>query len=160
MKFSIKKLKGTKVYFFDQEEPWGVFSDVALEKNGKIAAYIVKTLSIVPISKAVQRQDIDRIEFGRIVLKKGVKLINYELFKKAYCDNPIKAENVNKVFSNDKNSLRLKDMQFEFETGEMCDVIVSENIIIGKHRISVNKISAKDNTIYIAELNKGGNNDV
>ncbi len=149
VKLSINKLKGTKVYFVEQHEPWGIFCDVMLNKNGKVVAYIVKTLSIVPISKVIQNRDIDRIENGRIVVKSGTRLVNCELFQKAYRDNVMKLESVKKVVSHNMKSKKLKDMRFEFETGEMCDIVVSQNIITGKHRILVNKIFTKDNTIYI-----------
>ncbi len=149
MKFSISKLKGAKVYFFGKNEPWGVFSDIMLDKDGKIAAYIVKTLSIVPISKAIQSREIESIEAGRIILKRGIRLVNYEQFKKTYSNNAVKSKEVKKVVFDGIRTKKLKDMQFEFETGEMCDIVVSENIITGKHKLSVNKITAKDNTIYI-----------
>ncbi|MBR5156022.1 MAG: hypothetical protein IKW62_06040 [Clostridia bacterium] len=149
MKFSIKNLKGAKVYFWGKDQPWGVFSDVMMNKNGRIEAYIVKTLSIVPISKVIQNRDIDKIEDGKIVLKKGMRLVNYELFRKAYTDNTIKSENVKKVVLGGMKPKKLKDMRFDLETGEICDVVISQNIIAGKYRLSVNKISATDNTIYI-----------
>ena len=49
MKISIRKLKNAKVYYFGETEPFGIVSDAIIDVRGKVTAYLVKTLRIVPI---------------------------------------------------------------------------------------------------------------
>ncbi len=150
MKVSKSKLKNAKVYFCGESEPFGVFSDTILDESGRVAGYMVKTLSIVPISKIIRIGDIEKIVDGRVYLSKSATLENSEHFKTRTGGKFVYADNIKTAAVGlDKASRKLKDIRFDFETGEICDVVIVKNIITGKEKLSVNKISAKDNTIYI-----------
>ena len=149
MKVTNKELKNSKVYFCDESEPFGVFSDAILDESGRIAGYLVKTLSIVPISKIIRVCDIEKIIDGKVFLTKGATLENSEHFKTRTGGRLLCTDQIKTAVGTDKIPRKLKDIRFDFETGEICDVVIIKNIITGKEELSVNKISAKDNTIYV-----------
>ncbi len=149
MRFSIGELKNTKVYLYGEDEPFGIFSDTILDEYGIVKGYVVKTISIVPISKIVKQEDIDRVENEKIVLTKDVTLLNPERFKNEVNTKFVYADRIKTAVMPDLKENKLKDMRFDFETGQICDVLILKNIITGKEEIPVNKIFAKDNTIYI-----------
>ncbi len=149
MKISARQLKGAKVYIGDEKEPFGSFSDILLDEQGKIVGYIVKTISIVPISKIIGTDDIENITDGKIFLSRNINLENAEHFKNRTNSDPIYTDRLKLAIDVNKRPRKIKAIRFDTETGEICDVVVSKNIIAGKKEIHVNKIYAKDNTIYI-----------
>ncbi len=149
MKISARQLKGAKVYVCGEQEPFGEFSDILLDEYGKIVGYIVKTISIVPISKIIRICDVENIADGKIFLSKTAYIENAEHFKSRTGQHSIYSNGLKLAVNIDKRPQKLKDIRFNLETSEICDVVVLKNIIAGKNEISVNKIYAKDNTIYI-----------
>ncbi len=153
MKISNNKLKNVKVYFCDEDEPFGVFSDTIIDRFGKISGYAVKTMSIVPITKIIKIDDTEKIVDGRLILSKSAVPENSECFKRKTDSNFVYSDSIKSAVCADEKPKKLKDIRFDTETGEICDVVVLKNIIAGKEKISVNKIYAKDNTIYIDKKN-------
>ncbi len=152
MEISVKNLKGFKVYNHESSEPWGTVKDVCFDCSpAKVKCLVVETLSLVPISKRVEFGQINNIIKGAVVLKKDALAkpfrqdkLSFEKVKKAVCDN--------------QKSIQLRDVRFDFETGEMTDFVVSKNIFSPKSHIKAKQISVKENTVYIN--GGGGKNNV
>ena len=101
--------------------------------------------------------DILYVDSDKVILSQNIMPENSEHFKSRTESNLIYAGNIKNAVDQDKGRGRLKDIRFDMETGEICDLVVLKNIIVGKEEISVNKIFAKDNTIYIEkQCKKGG----
>ena len=149
MKISTRKLKNAKVFYFGEAEPFGIISDTIIDEYGKVAGYLVKTISIVPISKIISVGDILKFDNGKVILLNGITPANSEHFKSKAGTNLVYAGSIKNTVEGEKRRGKLKDIRFDMETGEIYDLVVLKNIIAGKEEISVNKISAKDNTIYI-----------
>ena len=149
MTISVKKIKGTKVYLNEASQPWGAIENVIFDReNKKVSAFSVKTLSIVPICKVVEKSSVENLDSDKMILKKNAPILNFEKYSTDKVSG-IALDTVKTAVSPGGFRKKLKDIRFDFETGEMSDMVISENIIVGKRRISVNKISLKDNTIYV-----------
>ena len=143
MEISLKKLKGTPVFFENKPEPWGIVSDVVFDcKQKKAVALLVKTLSLVPICNTISLNSAKGLFDKKIILKSDVNIKNS-------LKNNLQGSTLNQIFDSDLKKGKLKDIHFDFETGALCDIIFSKNIIAGNQKISINKIFLKDNTIYI-----------
>lgn len=143
MEISLKKLKGTPVCFENKSEPWGIVSDVVFDyKQKKVVALQVKTLSLIPICNIVSLNAAKGLFNKKIILKNDRNLNNF-------LKENIESTTFNQVFDSYLKKRKIKDVHFDFETGTLCDIVISKNIISGNQKISINKISLKDNTIYI-----------
>ncbi len=151
MKIALGKLKNFNVYLSGSDEPLGVFSDAILEKYGRLTGYIIKSISIVPISYVVRLEDIENINDKKIILKRDAHPLSPDLFKREFESCLIYSSNIKKAMLSGTKPKKVKDMQYDFETGLICDVVIVKNILSGKEDVSVNKIYAKDNTIYISK---------
>ncbi len=149
MKVDLNKLKNIKVYLYGEEEPFGIFSDTILDNFGNIKGCVIKTISIVPISKAVNKEDILDISYEKIILAQGVGVQSINKFIERSGSELIYSNNIKTAITPDAKVKKLKNISFDFETGQICDIVVLKNIISGKEEISVNKIYAKDNTMYV-----------
>lgn len=135
-------MKKLKVYTAKEDEPWGIVSDVCLENNTrKIRAIVVETISLIPISRLIEFKDIKHIG------ERGVVLNEDFCIKKVSEENFINVKEISSVKKDKKNLFR--DMSFDAETGEITDVIFSKNFFSQKTKIPINKITVKENTIYI-----------
>lgn len=143
MEISIKKLKGTKVYFENDTEAWGVVSDVIFDcKLKKAVALVIKTISLIPFCRLIGMEYILSLYDKKIVLKRTCN-------PKGLFLETSGSSILNQVIDPNLRKSRLKDIHFDFETGLLCDVVFSKNILSGNHKVLINKISLKDNTIYI-----------
>ena len=141
MKISFKELKGSKVYFEKDTEPWGLVVDVLFDKEKqKTSVLKIKTLSLIPLCKFTDICNICDISFKKIVLK------NNSPYPKLSKITPEQLS-LSQIFNQRFKKKRLKDIYFNCETGILCDIVVSKNILFESHKIPVNKISLKDNTI-------------
>lgn len=52
---------------------------------------------------------------------------------------------------------RLRDIRFNFETGEMTDIVISKNLLTPKNSVRINRIIAKENIIYLQKEGGSGN---
>ncbi len=145
----VKKLKKFKVFRAKEREPWGIVKDVCVSNYSDcVKALLVETISLVPLGKIVEISDIKRIERGRIILNEeytSKKISDFNDFRYEFL-NPTEVRAV-KIRENENR--RFKDMRFNLETGEITDIVVSKNIFSPKTKIPINKISVKENTIYI-----------
>ena len=159
MRVSAKDVKGKKVYTSKREAPIGVVCDVLADEScGRIVGYMIKSLSLIPLESAVDREDIKTIDKEKIILREGAKPESPEGFKKRKNTKLTKTEEVKSVMMPNLKKRKAGDISFDFETGEMCDIVVSKGIFGTKKRIFTNKIYLKDKVIYLKE--EGGDESV
>jgi len=156
LEISSKNLKGFKVYDHESSEPWGTIKDVCFDCNpAKVKCFVVETLSLVPIAKIVEFGQVNNIIKGAVVLKKGAMA---KPCKASGINGQLSFDNVAKVAYANHTRTRLRDIRFDFETGEMTDLIVSKNILSPQNHIKANQIVLKENTVYMQS--EGGNDNV
>ncbi len=159
MRVSAKDVKGKKVYISKKETPIGVVCDVLADEScGRIVGYMIKSLSLIPLQSVVGRENVKTIDKEKIILREGAKTESPEGFKKRKNTKLTKTEEVKSVMMPNLKKRKAGDISFDFETGEMCDIVVSRGILGAKERIFVNKIYLKDNVIYLKE--EGGDEGV
>ena len=150
MDISTKKIKGIKVYFENQFPPAGTISDIIFDVDSKrILGFELKTLSLIPIPKIVDFTSVKALSDKHLILYENTKFLSYNYFFKTVSSAGIKASHIKKLFDPQKGKKTVKDMHFDFEMGELSDIVILENILTGQRRININKIYLKDNTIYI-----------
>lgn len=153
MKNGFSELKGEKVYLRNAETPWGILSDLIIEeKSGKVLAYLVKTLSLVPIAGVLEIKDVKRNN-KRLEINKLSDIKKFEEFASDTNSGVVSALKLKRLVISGGASGKLKNMYFDMETGEICDAVIVKNIIAGSQTVLINKISVKYNTIY-AEIFK------
>lgn len=156
MEISVKNLKGFKVYDHESSEPWGTVKDVCFDcEPAKVKYFVVETLSLVPISKRVEFGQINNIIKGAVVLKKNALAKTCKISEQS---GRLSFDSVKKAAYADQKRTRLRDIRFDFETGEMTDFVVSKNIFSHKSHIKAKQISIKENTVYMQS--EGGKNNV
>lgn len=150
MQMSVKGIKGAYIYEHGKTEPCGVIRGVYLSKDtGAVDLVLAETVSLIPISRTVSVRDIEAISDKGAVLKKGVIFGGNEHFFKRQIKNDIFEDEISNVVQSD-NKPRIKgDMRFDFETGEITEVVVNNGFFRKKNKIPINKMRIKDNTIYI-----------
>lgn len=154
VKYGFNELKGEKVYSPGSEVPWGVLSDVVLDKkSGRVFAYLVKTLSLVPVCRLVKISDVKMAE-RRIEINKNLLVENYSNGKTNQNSNAVQSEKIKRAVLPGGKAVKIKNMHFDIETGEISDAVILKNIISGPQTVSVNKISVKDNTICVENFLK------
>ncbi len=136
---------------YGSNEPIGTYANTILDIHGTAIGYLIKTISIVPISTVIRLEDIYKLTDNKIILKMGSIPISLEHFKTNVKNAFVFSDNMKKAITSDFKLKKIKDMRFDVETGQICDIVVLKNIIVGKETIPVNNIFAKDNTIYINE---------
>lgn len=153
MKRGLKNIKGIKVYNQGDNEAWGIIADVYLaEKTGKIEAFVVKTISVIPIRKAVLFCNAWFDDENRLIVNDKAGIENLEHFEKNKAATGARAELFKLAALTNGITKKIRDLNFDTETGDICDVVVLKNLIAGDSTISVNKLSVKDNTIYTNDL--------
>lgn len=156
LEISVKNLKGFKVYDHESSEPWGTVKDVCFDCDpAKVKYFVVETLSLVPIPKRVEFGQINNIIKGAVVLKKDALA---KPCKGTAQSDRLSFDNIKKAACPNQKRTRLRDIRFDFETGEMTDFVVSKNIFSPKSHIKVRQISIKENTVYMQS--EGGENNV
>lgn len=147
-----KKIKGNGVYFEDSSEPWGIV-DAAIFDCSKslVSALKIKTLSLIPIFKTARISSVAGLEYKKIIIKKDANITSYAFFK-SHSPNTIDIPPSERSLPTTSNLGKVRDIRFNFETGELCDIVVSKNFISRNRRIPVNKIYLNDNTIYVENL--------
>ncbi len=147
LEICFKKIKKLKVYTHGKSEPWGIVRDVCLENNTPgIRAIVVETISLIPISRMIEFKDIKHIGEREVVLNENFRI------KKVLNENSenfVSVKNIYSVKNNKSQKSLFRDMRFDTETGEITDVIFSKNFFSQKTKIPINKITVKENTIYI-----------
>ncbi len=142
MNVSLKKLIGQYVYKDTEDEPWGRVKGISFADEGdRISSITLETLSLIPLSSSVPINEI--LDDG------GKKLIlQSEISVSRGIDNLMDSKISKAVYKNGKYS-KIKDMRFDFETGEITDVIIGKGAFRRGEKIAVNKMYIKENTIYI-----------
>ena len=135
MKLGLKQVKNIDVYYQDQDQPFAkVFGVILNEKTKKIVAYKIKTLSLIPISMLVATDKILKTDNKKMVLK--------DTFC-PYCNNAedsynIEIGNINELSC--MHNLKIRDIRFDFEIGEMSDIIFSKTIFSPKFRVDAKDV--------------------
>ncbi len=142
MKITLKKLIGKCVYKDENQEPWGRIKGVCFADSGeRISSVTVETLSLIPICVDVSIKQISDNGDKKLILN-SEKSIGKE--RKGLIDKKI-----SKAVCSDGKCGKIKNMQFNFETGEITDIIIGTGVFRKDEKIYVNKTHIKDNTIYI-----------
>lgn len=144
MNINLKSLKGYTVYRSDSLRPWGVVSSASLNAKAEVVALLIDTISLIPISYLISIQSISHIKNHSLHLKSGNIEATY--VQKDFFTMP---ESLMCVAPPIKKTLRLYDFNFDMESGEITDIVVSKTRLAKKNKISINNIFIKDNTIYI-----------
>lgn len=156
MEVSMKMIKGFKVYNHKAKEPWGIVSDICFDcDTSKVTSIVAETISIVPISKIIAFDEINNIINGAVVLKKGTVSRVQRLDDKACRQHSFKG--IETVLDENMTKNRLRDIRFNFETGEMTDIVISKNLLTPKNSVRINRIIAKENIIYLQKEGGSGN---
>ncbi len=150
VQMSVKGIKGTYIYENGNTEPCGVVRGVYLSKyTGAVDLVLAETVSLIPISRVVSMRDIEVMKDKRVVLKKGIAFRNNENFLKEQIKKDILEDDISNVIQRDNKPRKKGDMRFDFETGEITEIVVNNGFFKKKNKIPINKMRIKDNTIYI-----------
>lgn len=135
MKLGLKQVKNIEVYYQDQDQPFAKVCGVILDQNTKkILAYKIKSLSLIPISSFVAANRILKTDNKKMVLKNN---LDFYCDKKAILNN-IEIGNISELSCVHK--FKIRDIQFDFEVGEMSDIIFSKTIFSPKFRVDAKDV--------------------
>lgn len=159
--FEIKKIINSAVIGKDSDTILGHVSDIIIEPSkNRIFALLIRTYSIIPLSRIVLYRNITEFSKGKIIVKSENSITNSASCKFPSNSLLYKAETDNKYIYKSKNESILqtpvgiiKNARFDAETGAISEFVISKQ----KHpmpwskneKISVNKFKAIDNTIII-----------
>lgn len=150
VQMSVKRIKGMYLYENGNTEPCGVIRGVYLSKDtGAVDLVLAETVSLIPISKIVSMDDIEVMGDKGAVLKRGISFGNNENFLKEQIKEDVLENDISNIIKQNNKPLKKGDMRFDFETGEITEVVVSNGFFRKKNKIPINKLRIKDNTIYI-----------
>ncbi len=142
MNISLKNLIGQYVYKNNEEEPFGKVKGVCFSQDGdKVTFVTVESLSLIPLSSSVPINEISAAGNKKLILQSEISVSRG-------MDNLMDDKILKAVYKNSKYS-KIKDMSFDFETGEITDVIVGKGTFRRGKKITINKMYIKENTIYI-----------
>jgi len=145
MNISLKSVKSCNVFRYGSASPWGIVRSLFLcADSGKVEALLIDTLSLVPLSYKVDICDIAHIRNRSVFLKPSCPTATIILK-----DSFTAPEKLDCITPTTRKTFRLHDLNFDMETGDISDVVLSKNLLSKKNKISINKIRLKDNTIYI-----------
>ena len=139
-------LNGKYVYLISENEPCGKVNGLYFSaKTGQIVALSIESLSLIPITKRVEISDIHKLTGEKIVLKKEPRSnddinINFDT---------ILDKDVIGIKENGKRIKRIKDINFDFETGEISDFVIKRNPFGKKESIVIESAEIKKGVIYI-----------
>ncbi len=139
-------LNGSYVYLVSESEPCGKVNGLYFSaKTGRIEAISVESLSLIPITKIVEISSVHKITKEKIVLKqeshstepvsKNSELISY---------NDILGVRLKKHRIN-----RIKDVNFNVETGEILEFTVKSGPFSKKKSLKTDEIQIKNGIVYI-----------
>ncbi len=150
VQMSVKGIKGTYIYENGNTEPCGVIRGVYLSRDtGAVDLVRAETVSLIPISQTVSVRDIEVMNDKKAVLKKGIRFRNNENFCKKRIKKGVLEDDISNVIQKNNKILKKEDMRFDFETGEITEIVVNNGFFRKKNKIPINKMLIKDNTIYI-----------
>ena len=142
---NLKSIKGLNVYKSETMHPWGIVRNISLNRiSGKIDTLLIDTISLIPLSHIIDIHNIYQIKNNSIYLKNPC----YNISEK--CPDYLSELKIGeRIILPNNNLTRLRDLHFDTETGEITDIVVSQNKLAKKNKIPINKIYIKDNTIYV-----------
>ena len=142
MNVTLKNLIGQCVYKNKDKEPVGKIKGVCFSPEGdKISSVAVESLSLIPLSRTVPIGEISGIGNKKLILQSDVSISRGQ--DKLMGDKGLKAVCINGRYG------KIKDMKFDFETGEITDITIVKDAFARGEKIIVNKMYIKENTIYI-----------
>lgn len=142
MNISLKDLIGQCVYKNKDDEPCGKVKGVGFSEEGnKVSSVTVESLSLIPVSRSVPISEI--LDAGDKKL-----ILSSEISVSRGTDRLMDGKLLKAVYKNGKCG-KIKDMRFDFETGEITDAIIGKGTFRRGEKITVNKMYIKENTIYI-----------
>lgn len=151
MQISQNELKGLIVYEKGADEPCGRVKGLCFSKdNNNIKSLQIETISLVPLCKNIEIEAFEGIRGKKIFLKKKFSF-KEQNFQKSSANE---FENISEIVLNNGKPKKIKDLRFDFETGEITDFYIDNGFFRRAKEYSVNKIQITDNTIYIET--KGG----
>ena len=137
MKLGLKELKNVNVYYQNQEQPFAKLYGVVVNKDTKkIIAYKIKNLSLIPISGYFIADDIFWVDKRKMVLKNNVNPKQFAYEKQNL--NNIEVVDVHCMVC--KQNYRIKDVCFDFEIGEMTEIIMSKTPISSKIKVDAKNV--------------------
>ena len=143
MNITLKKLIGQYVYKDKNDEPWGRVKGVCFTDGGsKICSVMVESLSLIPLSCVIPIKEILDIGDKKLILRPEISI--GKRTEGLTTDNQISGA----VCKNGKCG-RIKDMRFDFETGEITDIIIRKSVFGKGEKVCVNKAYIKNGSIYI-----------
>ncbi len=141
MRVNLKKLKGLAVYENGKKEPCGKIKDVCLAENqNQVTAIQLETLSLIPIGRTLSIGDFHKISDGKIILKNDTGIPETK---------GVSTKEISGVIKENHKFKRIKDIQFDFETGEIFSFEISRRAFGKTDKTDINKMRIKDNNIYI-----------
>ncbi len=142
MNTSLKKLIGKSVYRDMDDEPWGKVKGVCFsEEESRISSVVIESLSLVPLSTTISIKEIWSDDNKKLILK------SESVIGKGR--NSLTDSQISKAVYKNGGYGKIKDMRFDFETGEITDIVIAAGVLRKGEKVSVNKTYIKDNTIYI-----------
>ena len=143
MQLSLKRLKGLEVYEDGNPEACGKIKNVCFDARcNRVNGVIVETVSLIPLSKTLFMDEFGEICDDRVLLKKDVSLNKVEKRSDKFCI-------VSDAIQRGGQAKKIRDIKFDFETGEVIDITTETGLLKKKSKIPVNTMLIKDNTIYV-----------
>jgi len=143
MNISLKELIGKNVYKDENGDPWGKVKGVCFADEGsKICSVMVESLSLIPLSCVIPIKEILDTGDKKLILRSEISIGKRN--EGLTTDNQISGA----VCKNGKCG-RIKDMRFDFETGEITDIIIRKSVFGKGEKVCVNKTYIKNGSIYI-----------
>ena len=138
-------LNGRYVYLISENEPCGKVNGLYFSaKTGRIEVLSIESLSLVPIKKRVKISDIHKLTGEKIVIKKEPRSND-----DAHTNfDTVLDKDVIGIKENGKRIKRIKDINFDFETGEISDFITKRTPFSKKERIVSEAPEIKNGIIY------------
>ena len=141
MKVNLKKLKGSAVYENGKKEPCGKIRDVCLsDDKNQVTAIQLETLSLIPLGRTMSIGDFDRVSGGKIILKNDIGIPE---------PKGVFTKEISGLIKENYKFKKIRDMQFDFETGEIFSFEISRGAFGKSDKIDINTMRIKDNNIYI-----------
>ncbi len=146
MKINLKNLIGVTVFENGREEPCARVIGVGLLENQKYVGSIhLETLSLIPLKRTISVDDVLKITREKIILKPGSDVLKLKKNE----ENGNCAEVISKVLYYNGKCGKIKNMQFDFETGEIFSFEIGKGFFRKKDFVPADRMQVKDNTIYV-----------
>ena len=126
------RLIGFPVYAIDSQVKLGEVSEVVVDMiSKKISALLIQTASIIPYTKAILFESIQKIDDHHIWVSSEKAVIRLPEYSRPAYNAEFKSNIFKKRLVDDKNAVvgRVQDLAYDAETGVMAGFVVSKGFL-------------------------------